>query len=854
MVQVRGLVRLSCIIRDRKSDVSFYIVDGADKPILGLKACLDFNLIKHISSLTKTNLKSKNDIVLEYNGVFNNLGCFPGKPCKLILDDKAIPVIHSSRTIPQKLMPKLKESLDNLEQNGVICRQIEPTDWVNNIVITEKKDKNLRICLDPSDLNKCLKREHYQIPSPDQILASLNNKKYFSVLDLRDSFYQIPLDEESSKLCTFATPYGRYRFLRLPFGINTSAEIFQRKNVEIFGNVLDDGIYIDDLIISGSTEEEHDEKLQKVLEIAKKYGITFNKDKFQYKKLELKILGFIISEKGIKVDPQRTEAIEKMKIPTNKKELLRFLGIIKYLGKFCPNLSAVSAPLRQLTFENVLFQWEPTHTETVNKIKNLIIQAPTLAHFDVNKEVIIQCDASMDGFGACLMQDGKPVAFASRTLSDTEKRYANIERELSSIVFAVEKFNYFVYGRQVRIHTDQKPLVNIFRKDINKVSSRLQRLLYRLMKYDSKVEYLPGKQMFIADALSRASLVDPTFRDHEEIHVHSLKELLPISDKKLSELTLSTNNDETLVKLKQCLRNGWKNYRKLPDELRIYQSIRDQISECEDLLFYGDRFIIPKCMRTEMLRKLHEGHLGINKCRARARECLFWPGMSKEIQEYILKCETCKYFQNKNAKQPLLPHELPNRPWDKIGIDIFDFKNKSYLAIIDYYSKWIDFKFIKSKNIRDVINCLMEVFAIFGFPNKIMSDNNPFNSFIFKKFAEDYNVRLIFASPHYPRSNGMAEKAVNICKGILNKSSADNGNISLYLLKYRNTPIPDLDENNRLFRRNREHFIYRNISSDSDSDGNKSDYNNYANNDCDKVSPYCLRYRNLLRKPDRFPN
>lgn len=212
--------------------------------------------------------------------------------------------------------------------------------------------------MDPSDLNKCLKREQFQIPSPEEILGDLAGLKYFTIADLKDSFYQVKLDPESSKLCTFATPLGRYKFLRLPFGINTSAEIFQRKNSEIFGDILGNKIYIDDLIIAGSTEEEHDRILKKVLNRAKECGITFNKNKFQYKKMQVKLLGYIVSENGIEVDPNRVDAIVKLEDPKNKKELLRFLGMVKYLSKFIPNLSQITSPLRELTRDNVIWHWD----------------------------------------------------------------------------------------------------------------------------------------------------------------------------------------------------------------------------------------------------------------------------------------------------------------------------------------------------------------------------------------------------------------------------------------------------------------------------------------------------------------
>ncbi|XP_044758436.1 uncharacterized protein K02A2.6-like [Coccinella septempunctata] len=189
-----------------------------------------------------------------------------------------------------------------------------------------------------------------------------------------------------------------------------------------------------------------------------------------------------------------------------------------------------------------------------------------------------------------------------------------------------------------------------------------------------------------------------------------------------------------------------------------------------------------------MLIKIHEGHLGINKCKSRARVCLFWPGMSKDICKFIGRCDICNQVSRNQTKQPLLHHDLPSKPWEKLGMDIFEFKGNLFLVVVDYYSKWIDFRQIKNKAINDVIKYLMELFSMFGFPDTIISDNNPFNSFMFKTFTEEHNIKLIHSSPNFPRSNGMAEKAVNNAKTLLKKCALEGGDINMFLLKYRNSP------------------------------------------------------------------
>lgn len=791
-LDVRGSIHINCNIRNKVYNLKFLIVEEQGKPILGLETSMKCNLITVVDSVGVGLSGQLRAIFTEYKSVFEGIGTFPGKPHRLVLSHNSVPIAHAARRIPKSLFPEFIKSLYNLEKHGVIAKQSEPTDWVNNIVVTEK-NKKIRICLDPSDLNKCLKREQFQIPSPEEILGDLAGLKYFTIADLKDSFYQVKLDPESSKLCTFATPLGRYKFLRLPFGINTSAEIFQRKNSEIFGDILGNKIYIDDLIIAGSTEEEHDRILKKVLDRAKECGITFNKNKFQYKKTQVKLLGYIVSENGIEVDPNRVDAIVKLEDPKNKKELLRFLGMVKYLSKFIPNLSQITSPLRELTRDNVIWHWDRPQSDALKYLRKLLTSAPILRHYDIKKPIVIQSDASIEGFGACLLQENGVVAFASRTLTDAEKRYATIERELSAIVFAVERFNYYCYGRTVEIQTDHKPLVNIFKKSINKISSRLQRLLFRLFKYDLNVTYLPGKQMLVADMLSRAAVKMKNSDKIEDILVHSnVINNLPMSNKNKEEIEKYISQDENLIKLKAFSEKGWpKRVNKLSEELQKFSQIKEEIFIADKFIFFGDRLIIPAQLRLKFLKILHKGHMGINKCRTRAQECIYWPGISRDIATLVSKCSVCNRFRKNNSKLPILQHSITNRPWEKLASDILTFKNNDYLVIVDYYSRWLELKKLKSKNISQIIKIFNKVFSVHGYPDIIVTDNVPFNSYELKSYLNERNIKLINSSPNYPRSNGLAEKAVNVAKNMLRKCDLENGDINSYLFNYRNTPSPD---------------------------------------------------------------
>ncbi|GFS59198.1 transposon Tf2-9 polyprotein [Nephila pilipes] len=238
----------------------------------------------YIDSVTVN--ETKCEMISFTNSVDKNIEMvreFPSEPYHITLKDNFVPVIHSSRRVPHTLQPKLKSTLNNLEKEGIVSKVNKPTDWVQSLFIVKKPNGNLRLCLDPRDLNKVIKREHYQIPCTDDINSRLEGKKIFSVVDLKDGFWHVSLDEVSSEICTFNTPFGRYKFNKLPLGIVSAPEVFQKRNQKLFGDIEDVEIYFDDIIVAGYTEDSHDAIMSKVLERVRSLNINFNPDKLQYR-------------------------------------------------------------------------------------------------------------------------------------------------------------------------------------------------------------------------------------------------------------------------------------------------------------------------------------------------------------------------------------------------------------------------------------------------------------------------------------------------------------------------------------------------------------------------------------------
>ena len=435
-----------------------------------------------------------------------------------------------------------------MEELDVIEKVEEPTDWVNSMVTIVKPNGSLRICIDPRDLNKAIKHEPYPMSTIEEIVTRMPNAKVFSVLDASSGFWQVKLDPSSAKLCTFNTPFGRYMFKRFPFGLSSSQDIFQRIMSDMFQDIDGVEVVVDDLLIWGETDEQHDSHLKRVLERVRQRNLKLNKSKCQLKLSEISYVGHILSNDGVKPDPKKTRAVLDMPCPESREKLQRFLGMLTNLGKFIPNLSHVASPLWALLEKDVEWHWEDQQHKSFTLLKELITKAPVLKFFNPMRPSKISVDASSKGLGAVLLQDNHPIAYASKALTPCQQNYAQIEKEMLAIVFGCNKFHDYIYGMPViEIETDHKPLESILRKPLYQAPSRLQKMIMSIQKYPINLVYRPGKQLVIADTLSRAYTLDPTDTSTSfEFEVNTLA-TIPISDSKLHLLQAETQSDPVVI-------------------------------------------------------------------------------------------------------------------------------------------------------------------------------------------------------------------------------------------------------------------------------------------------------------------
>ncbi|PFX11501.1 Retrovirus-related Pol polyprotein [Stylophora pistillata] len=484
------------------------LVDNNDiRPILGRKACIGMGVVVYQDNdhpnkpetgtapvyavQAQDTVLSKEELVTKFPKVFTEgVGDLDGE-YKIRLDPTVQPVQHAPRRVAVALRPKLKETLDDLVTQEVIAPVTEPTEWTSSIVIAPKKNGQLRVCLDPKDLNCAIRREKYEMPTIEDIATRFHRAKVFTVLDVRNGFWHVSLDEQSSYLTTFQTPFGRYRWRRMPFGISSAPEVFQRKMHELIEGLTGIEVVADDFIAVGYGEtyeeasRDHDRNLLAFLERCDERNVRLNPEKIKLRQSEVLFIGHVASDKGLQVDPAKVRAMTEMLVPTDKAAVQRLLGLAQYLAKFLPHLSDITKPLRDLTQRDVDWVWGSTHQAAFEKLKEAVTKTPVLRYYNFKEEVTLQCDASQSGLGATLMQQGQPVAYASRAPTPAETRYAQIEKELLAIVFACDRFDAYIYGRhQVTVETDHKPLEPIFSKPLASAPQRLQRMLMRLQKYN----------------------------------------------------------------------------------------------------------------------------------------------------------------------------------------------------------------------------------------------------------------------------------------------------------------------------------------------------------------------------------
>ena len=791
-LNVCGQFEAVCTYEGQTIREELFVVKDLQTALIGCPAIETLNLVSRINAVEGP----KQAVIGKYSHLFRGLGTMEGE-YNIELREDAKPFIQTTpRRVALPLQSKVKAELERMERLGVISPVDEPTDWCAAMVVVPKADGKVRICVDLTKLNESVKRERHILPSVEQTLGQLAGSKVFSKLDANSGFWQIKLSRESALLTTFITPFGRFCFNRLPFGITSAPEHFQKRMSMILTGLEGIVCMVDDVLVSGKTQEEHDKRLEAALQRIEQAGLTLNPEKCIFSQPSVRFLGHLVDASGIQPDPEKVKAVQAMEEPRNITELRRFLGMANHLAKFIPTMAETTKPLRDLLIKKNAWNWGDSQQQSFNKVKQVLSSAPTLALYDPQLETVVSADASSYGLGAVLIQkqsDGsqRPVVYASRSLTPTEQRYAQIEKEALALTWACERFEEYLLGMKFHLNTDHKPLVSILgSKGLNDLPVRVQRFRMRLMRFQFSISHVPGKELATADALSRAPTSSTTESDDQfcqevNSYVRLVMEYLPFAEDRLRKIAQLQEEDDVCKQIKQYCLNGWPERHQLRGPVKQYYAESAELTVQNELLMKGCRIVIPAPMRKEILDQLHTGHQGITKCRERAKQSVWWPGIGKQLADLIQACPECCRERLQPAT-PLQPSEFPSLPWETVATDLFYWKGSTYLLVGDYLSRFIEIARLSSDDSSEVIRQMKIIFARHGIPCKVVLDNGPqFASREFAKFAQMYGFTHRTSSPRHPQGNGEAERAVRTVKCLLRK--ADDP--FLALLSYRVTPL-----------------------------------------------------------------
>ena len=417
-----------------------------------------------------------------------------------------------------------------------------------------------------------------------------------------------------------------------------------------------------------------------------------------------------------------------MKPPNNVSELRRFMGMVNQLGKFSPNLADLTQPLRELLSKKHAWLWGTDQEQAFAAIKAELSNAPTLTLYDQEAETKISADASSYGLGAVLLQkstsEWRPVAFASRSMSETERRYAQIEKEALAITWACEKFSMYILGKRFAIETDHKPLVPLVpllgSKHLDSLPPRVLRFRLRLVRYDYSIEHVPGKELYMADTLSRAPcspVNDSSLGELAELATKACVAHLPASTLTLSKIQKAQSADALCtLAIKYCI-TSWPHKSRIDEALKPYWEARGKLTLHDHLLLYNARVVVPASMQKEMLGKLHEGHQGIQRCRMRAKISVWWPGISSHIDDFVKACHHCAKHKTPQ-REPLIPSVLPAYPWQRISTDLFVLNGHTFMVVVDYFSRFPEVSKLTSTTSKSIISVLKTLFSRFGIPGR----------------------------------------------------------------------------------------------------------------------------------------
>ena len=742
---------------------------------------------KRVSIFAKMSLQADEEygvqetrIISEFSDVFPE--DLPGLPPvrEVEFGIEVIPGTAPVSITPYRMAPvelkELKKQLQELQDKGFIRPSFSP--WGAPVLFVKKSDGTMRLCIDYRQLNRVTIKNRYPLPRIDDLFDQLKGATVFSKIDLRSGYHQMRVKEEDVPKTAFRTRYGHFEFMVMPFGLTNAPAAFMDLMNRVFKPYLDKFVvvFIDDVLVYSKNKEEHEEHLRIVLQTLRDRQLYAKFSKCQFWLSEIAFLGHVISAEGIQVDVSKVKAITEWKPPKNVSEVRSFLGLAGYYRRFVEGFSSIASSLTKLIRKDVPFVWSKEQQRSFDKLKQALTHAPVLTQPESGKLFTVYSDASHQGLGCVLMQDGKVVAYASRQLKPHEMNYPTHDLELAAVVFALKVWRHYLYGEKCEVFTDHKSLKYLMdQKDLN---LRQRRWLELLKDYDMKIDYHPGKANVVADALSR--------KPRKAINAH-----IRLSKKRmmLSELHVES---EVVARIRE-LQQVDPELQKIKTKMELNSKVASEFSiKSNGLLYFKDRLCVPedKQLRRDMLEEAHQSpfsiHPGSVKMYKDLKPLYWWPGMKAEVADYVSRCLNCQKVKAEHQSPAglLQPLKSPQWKWERItmdfvtGLPLSPGKHDAIWVIVDRLTKSTHFIPVRMNMSLEKLAELYvkEVVRFHGVPISIVSDRDPrFASRFWKSLQAALGTKVHLSTAFHPQSDGQSERIIQVLEDMLRACMIDFG-------------------------------------------------------------------------------
>lgn len=734
----------------------FFVVKGARYGLMSKHAAMKLKVLKIGLRLDAVKLDEEEEE--EFPKV-------PGVLIKFDIDKSIPPHRAGFYRMPYALEDRAAMKL-RLQEKRKIIESVEFSDTVNGLIVIPKGNNDVRLCVDMRQSNKAIRCTQYPMPTFEDFTARLHGAKVFSKLDLQEAYHHFELDEPSRELTTFMTRDGLKRYTRLMFGVNCAPGYFQKFMDQKLAGIKGVKCFMDDILIFGKTQEEHDAALNITLKILSDCKFKLNDKKCEYSKESLEFLGHTISAEGIKASAEKVEALKSFRKPDTIAELQSFLGLLNYVSKFIKDCSTANEKLREMIKEQKI-DWTMDRVQAFENIKSAMLNITTLGYFDVKAETKLFTDASPSGLGAVLVQIQNDelvvISHAAKSLTDTEKRYPQTQREALAAVWGVERYYFYLFGKHFKLVTDYRAMKFIFNNEIptnKRACSRAESWALRLQPYQFDIEYIEGHKN-IADSFSRLAVDQfELFEEDHEVFINDLSLDAASSEGteflSKSEMITASEIDEEIIVLREAIDTGvWDNVK-----CRVLRALKNEFSHDGKLVFKDFQVVLPTSLRKKALSLAHKAHAGIIVTKRILRKAVWWPRMTADVEKLVKCCAVCQLVSQKPRPEPLVMKQLPEKPWQSIAIDHFSVPDRIIiLVIIDYYSRYLITRIVKDETATTTTMHLDEVFNTWYYPEDLRCDNaTTFESKEFQEFCAARGIKIVHSPPLNPESNGEVER------------------------------------------------------------------------------------------------